>query len=419
LRAFVVQSGKTGGGGMGSTGAIGVGRREYGLRAAQKTVYLLFAAGSGAMAAMLFILSAGDPHPSSAIVASAAFAGVSLYITLVALHSRLTIDRTQVRVRVALRTREFALSQVEGYRTYRNRYGSFRVICLKDGAGKIALRQFATDDGLEEWFGGLKDLDEQDREQLLDKIDQDPELGATPEERQRALDRARRLNLAFWAVDGAAAAAFVLVPSEYRLTAMAVLALAPVMAAYLVHRRPLLYAVFKSRSDPRGEVSPVLMISGFGLIAGATKANLISMGLLLPFIGLGALLLVAMFYPVARRSPRLAATVGGLCFLSAIYGWGLARAWDTVADRSAPQTFTAQVLGGHVSRGSRSTSYYLILEPWGPYAAVNTQMEVSGTMYYATRQGGIVCLALHAGALRVPWYELVACGSEKQQTLTP
>lgn len=404
---------------MGSVGQIVAGRHEYGLRAGQKTVYLILAAGFGAMAALFFAPSAGNPRSAIPMAISAVLAGTGLYMAMIALRSRLVIDGTRVQVQGAVRSREFDLSEVEGYRTFQGRYQSFRVICLKNGAGKIQLMTYATDDTLEEWFAGLKDLDARDREQLLEKIDADQELGATPEERRSALSRAKWVNIAAWVVDGAAAAEFVWGPVEYRLAAVAVLALAPVVAAYLLYRQPLLYGIFKAKSDPRGEVSPVLLISGFGLLTGVAEMNFISTELLLPFIGIGFLALLAMFYPAARKSPRFGATLTGLCFLSGFYGWGLAASVDAAADRSAPQCYTAQVLGGHISRGSRSTSYYLELEPWGPYQTIATQMRVSGKTYYAARQGDIVCVALHPGALRAPWYELVACGGGMQQPANP
>lgn len=395
---------------MGSVGQIVAGRHEYGLRTGQKTVYLILAVGFGAMAAVLLVASAGDLHPEGAIVVSTALAASGLYLAMQALRSRLVIDGSRVRVQGAVRTREFDLSEVEGYRTYQSRSGSFRVICLSSGAGKISLMNYATDDTLREWFARLTDLDARDRDQLLRKIDADQELGATPEERRSALARARQVNIAAWVIDGGAAALFVWGPVEYRLTATAVVALTPLVAAYLLYRQPLLYGVFKAKSDPRGDVSPVLMISGFGLLIGTADMNFISTELLLPFIGIGALASLALFYPGARRSPRRAGTLIGLLFLSGLYGWGLAAAVDTAADTAAPQRFTAQVLGGHVSRG-RSTSYYLELEPWGPYETVESQMKVSAAKYYATRQGDIACLALHAGALHAPWYELVSCGA--------
>ncbi len=319
------------------------------------------------------------------------------------------IDGARVRVQGALQRREFDLDQVDGYRTFRNRYQSFKVICVKDRAWKIPLMKYRTDATLDNWLAGLKDLDQQDRDQLLEKIDQNQELGATQEERRGALRRAKQINIVACVLDGVAAATFAFGPAEYRLFTMLVLAVAPVAAAYMLYQQPLLYGVLKAKADPRGDVSPMLILSGIGLLFGASRVNFISAGLLLPFVVLGILASLAMFYPAARKNPRLAGTLVGLVFLSAFYGWGLAASADTAADRSAPQTYSAQVLGGHVSRGSRSTSYYLELEPWGPYAGVNPEMKVSASMYYATRPGDLVCLALHEGALHAPWYEPITC----------
>lgn len=403
---------------MGAVGQLVAGRHEYGLRTGQKTLYLFFAVVLCAMAALFLVMSAGNPPPPQ-MLAAAAFAASGVYMALVALRSRLIIDGTQVRVQGAVRTRDFDLSQVEGYRTFKSRYQSYRVICLRDQAWKIPLMKYAGDESLDDWFAGLKDLDQQDREQLLQKIDQDQELGATPEQRRGALAGAKQINIAACVVAGAAAAAFAWAPAEYRVAAMVMLILVPAAAAYMLYQQPLLYGVFKAKADPRADVSIMLMISGFGLLMGATKVNFISVGLLLPFIALGALALLAMFYPAVRKNPRLAGTLTGLFFLSALYGWGVAASIDTAPDPSVPQTYTVQVLGGHISHGSRSTSYYLLLEPWGPYADVNSQMKVSARMYYATHQGDRVCLALHAGTLHAPWYEPIPCENTSQPPANP
>ena len=366
------------------------------------------------MATLFFLVSGGQLSPSGPLLISAGCAATSLYMALVAFRSRLVFDGARVRVQGALRTRDFDLDQVDGYRTFRSRYQSFQVICVKDRTWNVPLMKYAGDEALQGWLAGLTDLDQRDRNQLLEKIDQDQELGATPEERRGALRRAKHINMVACIVNGAAAAAFALGPAEYRMATMLTLAVAPVAAAYMLYRQPLLYGLLKSKGDPRGDVSPILIISAFGLLLGESRVNFISVGLLYPFIVLGILASLAMFYPAARKNPRLAGTLVGLVFLSVFYGWGLAASADTAADPSTPQTYSAQVLGGHVTRGSRSSSYYLKLEPWGPYADATPEMKVSARMYYATRPGDLVCLALHEGALHAPWYEPVACQAGTQ-----
>lgn len=405
---------------MGALSQVVAGRREYPLRAGQRTLYLFFAVLCGGMAVLFFRAGQSDLHPTEPLFAATVAAAASLYLALVALRSRLIIDGTQIRVQGAISARDFDLSELDGFRTYRSRYRTYQVLCLKDKAWKIPLMKYAGDTTLDNWFAGLKDLDQRDRDQILEKIDQDQELGATPEERRKALTGAKQINIGALVVDGIAAAAFAWGPAQFHLAAMVVLALVPAAAAYLLYQQPLLYGLFKPRKDPRPDVSISLMVSAFGLLMGAGRFNFVSTNLLLPFIVLGALALLALFYPAARKSPRLAGTMMGLLFLSAFFGWGLAASIDTTADPSTPQSYSVQVIGRHISRGSRSTTYYLELEPWGPYqAATNSNMKVSWQMYSTTRSGDIVCLSLHSGALHAPWFEPVPCDGAAPQPAQP
>lgn len=398
---------------MGAMEQVAAGRHEYGLRPAVKPLYLAVAIFCIAMGGYFLAATPNHPRLASAELTFAGLVAAGVWMALVGVRTRLVIDGTHVEVRGAVRTREFDRNEVEGFRTFRSRSGTYLAICLKEGAGTIPLLSYATDGWLEDWFAGLTDLDERDRKELLERIDQDQELGATPEQRRGALGDAKWLNVGAWLVDGAAAAVFLWGPREYRVAAMVVVALAPVAAAYLVSTRPLLYAFLGNKKDPRTETSPVLIISGLGLLLGATHANFVSVGALLPYIGVGALLAAAMFWGAAQKNPRMAATLFALCMLSGLYGWGLAVGVDMAGDATAPQIYSAQVVGGHVSHG-KSTSYYLKLGPWGPFATSYSNVQVTRSEYEGMRPGDVVCVELHAGALRVAWFEMVPCGNGTQ-----
>ena len=387
---------------------IAAGRHVYGLRTAVRPLYLGVAIFCIALGGYFLAATPNHPRVASAELTFAGLVVAGLWMALVGMRTRLVIEGTHIEVRGAVRTREFDRNEVEGYRTFRSRSGTYRVICLKDGAGTIPLLSYATDYFLEDWFAGLTDLDKRDRDQLLEQIDQDQELGATPEQRRSALGDAKWLNVGAWLVDGAAAAVFLWGPREYRVAAMVVVALIPLAAAYLVSTRPLLYAFLGTKKDPRAETSPALIISGLCLLLGASHANFLSVGALLPYVGLGALLGVAIFWGAARKNPRTAPTLFALCVLSGLYGWGLAAGVDMAGDPVAPRVYEVQVVGGHVSRG-RSTSYYLKLGPWGPFPTSYSQMQVSRGEYERMRAGGVVCVELHSGALRVAWFEAVPC----------
>lgn len=223
---------------MGAIEQAAAGRHVYGLRTAQRPIYAAVAVACLAFAGFYLMATPTHPRPAAATLTFAGLGVLGLWMALVGMRSRLVIDGTHVEVRGAVRTREFDLTEVEGYRTFRSRSGTYRVICLKEGAGTISLMSYATDPYLEEWFAALPDLDRRDREEILEKIDQDQELGATPEERRGALAAAKQINVGAWLVAGAALAVHLWGPPEFRLAAMAVVALAPVAAAYLLATRP-------------------------------------------------------------------------------------------------------------------------------------------------------------------------------------
>jgi hypothetical protein len=101
----------------------------------------------------------------------------------------------------------------------------------------------------------------------------------------------------------------------------------------------------------------------------------------------------------------------GVLFFAIMYGYGLAVVADTLPDRSKSTSYTVTITGKHATSGSRTTTYYLNLEPWGPIEKPNV-VTVSRDFYRDAAPGDGVCLDLHAGALRVPWYKLVSCPAQ-------
>jgi len=97
-------------------------------------------------------------------------------------------------------------------------------------------------------------------------------------------------------------------------------------------------------------------------------------------------------------------------FFASFYGYGLIVVADTLADTSKSDTYSVPVIGKHTTSG-RSTSYYLDLEPWGPIEGKN-EISVSSTIYDQVSRGDQICLGLHQGRLRAPWYQLTDCPAE-------
>jgi hypothetical protein len=97
-----------------------------------------------------------------------------------------------------------------------------------------------------------------------------------------------------------------------------------------------------------------------------------------------------------------------LLAVNSFYGMGVASAIDQDLDSETPQIQTANVLTKRVGRYRRRDYYYLKLTPWGP-RTLPAEVEVDSRVYDKVSVGGTVCIELHPGALRIPWFNAHTC----------
>jgi hypothetical protein len=378
-------------------------RHEYRMR--NRKVLPLILAGVLAIVVLPIFVLHGDF--GAALVPACIFVPLGAGLIWFTLRSRLILEGTELTAVSMFQTRVVEQSEIEGIRTYSSRNGTYRALCLKRGGGPITFSNFSTDSAFAAWLEQFPDLDERDRKAALEKISEDQELGATPEERLEALTRAKRLYIAACAVAVAAAIGYSLAPMPWRLWCFVVVAMMPVLACFLLYRSPTLYALGKNRADPRVDMTLLLLIAGFGLFFRGVGLNYVSSGPLVEDgIFIGIVFLVALFRPATRGSQRAGMLIP-VCLFAGLYAFGLVAGADTVSDTAAPRTFQTIVAGKHLRHG-KSTTYYLTLEPWGPFAQARS-VQVSASRYRETGFGDTVCVALHAGYLHADWYELVDC----------
>lgn len=389
-------------------------RREYGMNSWTKGIFTLLGlamAGGGIFGAWKVM-----PLPGSGILTTIfALVPTSLGIFLLAyaFRSRLVIEGSHITVRGPFTEKSADLDEIEGFRTFSSRNGTYRQIYLKEGRGSITLSSsFSTDDDFKAWFQKIPDLDERDRQALLDEIAQQQDLGATPEERLAALTRAKAISIALLAASVLLSVAidfnFVRLSLSMVRLCVVLLALAPLVSAWLVWRSPLLYVVMKRKNDPRGEVSWVVFIAGLAYIFRTSGDHFVSMGPMIVSMVVVGIALVAIFFNAAKAGAR-GAWVALLMF-AGIYGYGSVAVTDIVFDDSPAAAYTTTVVGGHVSHG-KSTTYYLRLAPWGPIVQED-DVSVSHTVYRNAHIGDTVCTTLHGGRLNAPWFQVTACGDE-------
>lgn len=400
---------------MGSFQAVDTARHEYGVGRTQGAVSLVIGVVFVAVVLPLGYLAATDADRNVAHILGVLGAVLLLtgaYLLAWAVRSQLILEGSRITVRGILDERTYDLSELEGSRTIYARHTSIPVICLKGGGRPIDISRYGTDDAFREWFGQLTDLDERDRKAVLDEISQSQELGATPEERMDSLARAKRWSVTLSVIAGAAAIGYLFGPESARLASAAVLWITPIAVLMFLHRSHLLYAIFKQKRDPRAELSIPLILAALALIVNVQDINLISWMPLLPWMVIASAAFILMFYRAVHSNLKTAGATIALLIFALFYGIGTAISADTAADGSKAEVYRVHVMRKyiHVTSGRhRTTTYYLVTEPWGPYEAPIQEMKVSGGMYRNTSEGDLVCIGLRPGLLHAPWFEPVAC----------
>ncbi len=339
-----------------------------------------------------------------------AFMALGCYLAGSAIVSRLILDGDQIQIQTLFKTRSATLDEIEGYRTISTRNGSYLQLQLKQGRGTLTIpHSFDTDEDFSAWLHRLTDLDEQSRQAILNQIEQNPELGSTPDERLAGLSTARTWNIAVSAVAGAALVLLLFGGPPLHALCSVVLILAPALAIFLAHRQPLLYTLFKPRRDPRTDITFAFVIGSFGLLFAANNTHFVTLRPLLPWMALIAISVLLACARFLEGNPQFLGSALALLMISSLYGFGVITQLDFLPGQAPPQSFTAQVTGQHSSHG-RSTTYYLDLDPWGPIESRNS-ISVPWSVYNSTQPGDWICIELHPGALHVPWYQRVPCNS--------
>lgn len=382
--------------------------RVYLLAAWRRALYMVLGAfllGTSLFMGALFVAQQG-PFPGS-IGALVLFCG-GVYTLAYALRSRITLNGERITVRGAFREQTADRSEIEGLRIYSTRNGTYTKLILKEGRGSITFqRGFETDGDFDAWMHPIPNLDQRDREAILDQIAHDDALGATPEERKASLKYAIAWAVVLTIAALVAAIALNVGDDSMQPWAALALALAPVVVLGFLWRSPLLYTVLRAKADPRSDLSFVLLVAGFGLFARCRGIHLVSPPSALAAAALIALALMAAFFTTMRQGGALPARLFALLFFVGFYGYGLTVVLDTQPDQATPQIYRTYVTGKHQTHG-RSTSYILELAPWGPVEKMNT-VSVSVREYHQAAEGDSVCFAMRPGALRIAWYIKIDC----------
>lgn len=350
------------------------------MKAWYRSLFLILGAPAVAGGIVMCVLAFKGANMALPILMTAVFSGFGIYLIALAMRSRVIIDGNRIEVRGAFTERFADLNEIQGLRTISSRNGKYTQLYLNSGRGTITLpNHFDKDEAFDAWMRKVPDLDKRDRDRLLEKISQQEDLGATPQDRLAALSQAKTNSMfALVIALAAAVAANFGIPVLYVPFSVA-LALVPIVLAFLIHRSPLLYTVFRRKDDPRAELLYALIVTSFGLLVRARGIHFVSLQSIGVVIALLTLAYIAGFYHSFFESPSPTRTFFALLLFGMLYGYGVVVVADAVGDESTATHYVVHVVGKHYTTG-RSRSYYLELEPRGSGRSLEQPRRLSNRL---------------------------------------
>jgi hypothetical protein len=397
---------------MDTSGYTGAQPQVYQLTTGRQLLYLTLSFFYIGLSGFFLLRSQPDPSGRGLLYGMGFFSLLpAFFLAAYAIRTRLTLTGDRMEFRSALRTRTLDRDQIEGTRTMGSRNGRYTRVYLKDNQGSFTIPTSITNqDGVSQWLQSVTNLDQRDAERITSELSHAQTTGTLPADPSALLGNAKVSMYALSAL--AIVASFIAFRQTPGLFVPSVITLwfLPLIAIGMLYRFPLLYSFFKQKTDPRAELSLLIIVPAFGLLfafSAGNAAHIIHSNQILIWIAVLFIAFVAALLQPAFNSVNRTGAIIGILVIGALYSIGVIHTADTVPDHSAPEPYQAQVLGEHVSHG-RSTSYILNLAPWGPVTD-STNVDVSYRTYQSVSAGDTVCVNLHPGFLHAPWYTLTTC----------
>lgn len=332
---------------------------------------------------------------------------LGLYCLLSTLRSRVVLFPDRIVVEELTRTVVLSRDEIRGWRSLPTSPLTFLFVPIDKHrrAAKVAL-VFHLDETFAQWLDTLPCLDAEDADASLADIENNPDLGPTPDNRMDAFARGKRLARALTIVSTFLCLWGAVYPYPY-VPIVVLLAALPWVATEMVRRSPGLFRIDENRNDVHPSVGIAFVLPGMILLLRAVIDYEVfqSATAVVLYVALGGALALAAnaVDPTVRTRKVNALALFAFCLA---YGYGLTIEANTLLDHSPGASCSAVVEGKHIQAGKRTT-YNLNIGPWGPQAE-SSRLRVSRYTYEPIQRGDIVLLMLHKGALGVKWFYMRA-----------
>jgi len=333
-------------------------------------------------------------------------AALSVFGMAEAIRTRCIIEQDKVVSRTALRCRELYFDEIKGYR---NLAKYILIVPLDPQKKPLRIsQQIQHKNELLQWLSHrFADIDVLEANEEQQAMLENEAFGASAEEREQHLKRARKVARIVNGAGIVSAAWFFFMGRPYDIS-LFVLMLFPVLALAVLARFRGLIRI----NPPQKSLYPNLTWSFLYPCLSLCLRAIIDFHIFryndvwLPCILIAAMLLAALLL-VRRgdfnyRKAKDYISIASISLLLFAYSYGLVISLNCEYDASQPERYTARVLDKHVTKG-KSTTYTLNLSPWGPQQKED-QVDVSSRFYDKVSVNDEVLIRYKKGRFRIPWF---------------
>ena len=360
------------------------------------------------MMLLFFFVAGRTDSPAAIYLLGAVLVIIPAMMLTNAARKKVVISDYNIRSTDMFTTSEMAISDVKGYRILNNKSTKSLVFESASGGGKLTISNATGLNDSEELLDWVSnnfiELDAIDIQNQKDDLLQNSMYGATPEEREASLKKAKTITIVY--AVGAAVVGFFSIFYDNKVWAVLEVVYPFVGVVLILTSKGLIkFLTNTKRSIYPGTFCGLLIISMVCFFKGILNGDIYDAhNIWEPAIVFAIALAAATVFAGKDRSMPLVAQLLLALLISALCGFGNTLHINKAFDRSQEQTYHVVVVSKHISHG-KSTSYYLHTAPWGPENK-SVSPSVGNRTYNNIQVGDTITIRFRTGALNIPWYKI-------------
>jgi len=338
-------------------------------------------------------------------------------VPLFVITSKLVLYQDRIEQSSAFGQRELYRRDIDGFRKRVVKNSTLIDLIARHSAQKkmTVIKRYAEDPQFVVWLSDIRNLDEIDELAAKKVIEQDIELGATPEERTETLKKWRRiLNIAGYSYIAASVGLFFLPVKPFWLTVFLLSGPWICVALLAKSRHFTLIELDKVSLLRKLNLQPLMIFSSvsFYMVLLGIRPEIATFPLhwQKPFVLalLGGLLMLVVVISFSRGAKLTWVGVFGVLPSLIVYAGGSSILLNTELDHKDAASYRLVVVNKYMTTGKGAANYLVVGTTDETYRG-DTSFKVARSIYDTTPKGAIVCVTIHPGALYMPWESLVAC----------